>query len=200
MSTSSAKRHAFREFENPVLERLTQSDPRVSGLFWVSIGAIFLFEARSLMAFHPIEAFLTVLATLVIWTLLEYWVHRSLFHFQPKTETGRKFLYLLHEHHHVHPDQPHRNMLPLTVTIPIGALLWTLTISLLPYEFSCLVVGVIALGYISYDTVHYFTHRKGPWLPFNLRRHHMLHHYHSEKVNFGILTGFWDRVFGTYKQ
>ena len=31
-----------------------------------------------------------------------------------------------------------------------------------------------------------------------LKRHHLAHHFHSERGNFGITSLFWDRVFGTH--
>ena len=47
--------------------------------------------------------------------------------------------------------------------------------------------------------VHHATHHgkiePGHWL-YPSRVRHMAHHY-RENINFGVTTGFWDRVFGT---
>jgi sterol desaturase/sphingolipid hydroxylase (fatty acid hydroxylase superfamily) len=55
------------------------------------------------------------------------------------------------------------------------------------------------LGYAAYMFVHHATHhfsiRPGDWL-YAARVRHMAHHYHDH-ANFGVSTGFWDRVFGT---
>jgi sterol desaturase/sphingolipid hydroxylase (fatty acid hydroxylase superfamily) len=64
---------------------------------------------------------------------------------------------------------------------------------------SSLTTGVLA-GYVGYMLVHhaahYWTVSPGSWLN-QARRHHALHHYHSETFNFGITTSIWDHVFGT---
>ncbi len=55
------------------------------------------------------------------------------------------------------------------------------------------------IGYAAYMIVHHATHHwriePGHWL-YAARVRHMAHHYHDE-ANFGIVTGFWDWVFGT---
>ena len=55
------------------------------------------------------------------------------------------------------------------------------------------------LGYAGYMFVHHATHHwkiePGDWL-YEARVRHMSHHYH-DSANFGVSTGFWDRVFGT---
>jgi sterol desaturase/sphingolipid hydroxylase (fatty acid hydroxylase superfamily) len=55
------------------------------------------------------------------------------------------------------------------------------------------------LGYAAYMFVHHATHhfaiQPGDW-PYQARVRHMAHHYH-DNANFGVSTGFWDRVFNT---
>ena len=55
------------------------------------------------------------------------------------------------------------------------------------------------LGYAVYMFVHHATHhlaiQPGDWL-YKGRLRHMAHHYH-DNANFGVSTGFWDRVFNT---
>ncbi len=55
------------------------------------------------------------------------------------------------------------------------------------------------LGYAGYMFVHHAAHHMriepGHWL-YRARLRHMAHHY-RDSANFGVITGFWDRVFGT---
>jgi sterol desaturase/sphingolipid hydroxylase (fatty acid hydroxylase superfamily) len=57
----------------------------------------------------------------------------------------------------------------------------------------------VLLGYAAYMLVHHATHHwpigPGDWL-YEARVRHLAHHY-REDSEFGIVTGFWDGVFGT---
>ena len=56
-----------------------------------------------------------------------------------------------------------------------------------------------AIGYAAYEYVHYACHQ----LPVTsrigryIRRHHGIHHYRDETVNFGVTSPLWDYIFGT---
>jgi len=55
-------------------------------------------------------------------------------------------------------------------------------------------------GYLCYVTVHHLNHHANPRHDTYLywaKRRHALHHYCGETNNFGIITDFWDRLFGT---
>ncbi|MBP6732676.1 MAG: sterol desaturase family protein, partial [Chitinophagales bacterium] len=63
------------------------------------------------------------------------------------------------------------------------------------------IVGFIGM-YFLYETTHFRFHSKEPVAkPFIiLRKHHFYHHFHNPKMNHGVTTRFWDRVFGTFKR
>ncbi|MBK7504004.1 MAG: sterol desaturase family protein [Bacteroidetes bacterium] len=52
-----------------------------------------------------------------------------------------------------------------------------------------------------YESTHFRYHSAEPLVkPFILlRKHHFYHHFHNPKVNHGVTTRFWDRVFGTFE-
>ena len=55
------------------------------------------------------------------------------------------------------------------------------------------------ISYAACMVVHHATHHwpieAGDWL-YEARLRHLSHHYHND-VNFGVVTGVWDRVFRT---
>lgn len=133
------------------------------------------------------------LAGLGWWTLLEYLLHRFLFH-GPSTATGRR-----HLAHHARPRD--RKL----ATAPLASSVGGLAIHGL---FACLLFGLasglsfvagVGAGYVFYEWSHYRFHFGKPRSARGqrLRRHHMLHHYADAGSRFGVTSVFWDRVFGT---
>ncbi len=195
----NAETKAYRMFENPVMEALTHSHPVVNGVFWYGFTAVFLYLGSGFIMAQPLLALAVAVVTYLLWTLTEYCVHRFLFHYVPKGEFAKKVFYIMHHHHHDYPDEADRNMLPLSVTIPAGVVLLIGDYALVGGQIAPVVAAVYAFAYINYDLIHYLTHR--PWapIPMSWKRHHMLHHYRDADVNYGVQTGLWDKLFGTYK-
>ena len=125
------------------------------------------------------------------WTLIEYMIHRWIYHQVP-------YFRGLHEAHHAEPGAD------IGAPPMIGVVL-ILTVIYAPVTTTSFVIasglttGVLA-GYSAYMLVHHADHHWTPtptsWL-FRARHQHALHHHHSNLCNFGITTLFWDRVFGT---
>src|ERR1700747_2110210 len=40
----------------------------------------------------------------LLWTLLEYLIHRYVFHYEPKTRAGKRLHYIIHGVHHDYPN------------------------------------------------------------------------------------------------
>ena len=123
---------------------------------------------------------------LLAWTLVEYSVHRFLFHSLYRRE---------HWTHHV------------DVLAYIGVSSWktssTFAILLLLAWYTGLTsafVGAVA-GYGFYISVHYVMHRPEHWayrfMP-RLVANHDLHHRQGIEKNFGVSSPLWDHVFRTF--
>ena len=125
-----------------------------------------------------------------LWTLVEYLVHRYAYHHAP-------VLSPLHDLHHREPD----------ALIGVPSFVSTGLIIVVCYLPLALYAPVVAggftsgmlIGYAAYMFVHHATHhwkiQPGDWL-YRARVRHMGHHSRDD-INFGVSTGFWDRVFGT---
>ena len=135
-----------------------------------------------------------LLAGLLLWSLLEYWVHRLVLH-GPWLATRKD-----HALHHARPT-----MTPLTPWY--AHLLAGLAFTALIAAFSSLAVasligaGVYA-GYNWFRVVHRILHfhfeTAGRRL---LGTRFVLHEQHHERPyrHYGVTTSIWDRVFGTFE-
>jgi sterol desaturase/sphingolipid hydroxylase (fatty acid hydroxylase superfamily) len=128
----------------------------------------------------------------VVWTFVEYQLHRWVFHHAPVIKD-------MHEAHH--EDQVALIGTPTWMSLLLFALIVLLPAVLITDLAigSGLTAGLM-LGYLWYVTVHHGVHhwtaRPGTYF-FNLKRRHALHHHFDDMGNFGVITGFWDKVFGT---
>ena len=62
-------------------------------------------------------------------------------------------------------------------------------------------LGGIALGYLSYDWIHFYEHHAKPRTRLGklMRRLHSIHHYNDSEVNHGISSPLWDGLFRSYR-
>ncbi len=132
-----------------------------------------------------------VLVGAVAWTLLEYLVHRSVFHC---SSVGRR----LHQLHHDHPNDPDAERSSLSTPLlafPIGFLL----IGAAGVKDGSAIFAGLLLGYLAFIVVHYAVHRwpigRNSWL-YSAKMRHLTHH-RFENCNYGVTTSFWDIVFRT---
>ncbi len=139
------------------------------------------------------EWFAAAAAGFVLWTLLEYVLHRIALH-------RIAYLVPLHDAHHASP----LSLVGTPTWFSVATLLATI---FLP-AWWCFGVNVaggltagVMTGYWWYGVVHHIIHhgaRKPPHSYFgSLRAWHMRHHYSPKRGNFGVTTSLWDRVFGT---
>ena len=131
------------------------------------------------------------LAGLAMWTFIEYWVHRALFHHAP----------ILREMHATHHRQPELLVGAPPAILPAALVAFAFAIFGILGQATCetFLIGLLA-GYFVYSFMHYAAHhvrsRRFRYLVV-LKHWHMRHHFGPADRNFGVTTGFWDHVFGT---
>jgi len=139
------------------------------------------------------EWLIAVLAGVVLWTLMEYFIHRIALHW-------KTIFSPMHALHHGSPLAYIATPSWISVTVWIG-------IILLPTWYFAgfnradgLTVGVM-LGYWWYGVVHHFIHHHAHHLSSSyfkdLCAWHMRHHHSPKHGNFGVTFSLWDHVFGT---
>ena len=185
-------------FSNPLLERLTRTH--------ISIPLIiFSIISTGLMVYGFQHQYLTVLTApllflggLLTFTLVEYIMHRFVFHLIPKTEKQEKFAYTVHGVHHDYPKDKDRLAMPPPLSILLSVMffgLFWLFMGNLVYAF----LPGFLMGYASYLWVHFMVHAFKP--PRNFFKvlwvHHGIHHYKDPNNAFGVSSPFWDVIFRT---
>ena len=126
----------------------------------------------------------------LVWTYLEYVLHRYAYHEWPSP---------LSVGHDLHHDQPKALLgVPwyLTTVVIVG-IFYGLASVFNPAKTG-VVMASVWLGYIGYCALHHSVHHfdfKNP-LFRKLRRHHLIHHAKHTR-NWGITTTLWDRVLDT---
>ena len=134
-----------------------------------------------------------VVAGFVMWTLLEYVLHRSVLH-------KKTYFAPMHGEHHAAPLAYIGTPAWVSVFVLSACFLlpvwWWVGFNIA----DGLTVGVM-LGYWWYGIVHHVIHHhantSSPSYFNDLRAWHMRHHYSPKSGNFGVTTSLWDHVFGT---
>jgi len=164
--------------------------------FGIYLALVLLIPALMTLYAPPLLRWPIVLAGLTglaLWSLIEYAMHRYIFH-------GLEPFQSLHAEHHRRP-------LALIAT-PTWASLALITVLVwLPATLlgglwlgSGVALGVTA-GYLAYGVIHHGVHHwhaKNAWL-HQLKRQHAIHH-HDPVVNYGVTMLWWDRAFGSHKR
>ncbi|KAL8407734.1 hypothetical protein RB594_006538 [Gaeumannomyces avenae] len=142
------------------------------------------------------------LTGLGLWTVIEYVLHRFLFHldgYLPDNRFAITAHFLLHGVHHYLPMDKYRLVMPPALFSVLATPFWKLAHALFPvwHVATTIFCGGI-LGYICYDLTHYFLHfRNLPLWYKELKKYHLEHHFLDYENGFGVTSRFWDRVFGT---
>ncbi|PYO13133.1 MAG: fatty acid hydroxylase [Candidatus Rokuibacteriota bacterium] len=186
-------------FNHPFLEWFTGTRPRTLVLIFLPVSVGFVW-AGLVAGWSPRASSLLFVGGVVLWTLLEYLMHRFVFHLTPRGRLGVLFAYLIHGVHHAFPEDRRRWLMPPIVTAPVATVLFFVLRLLVGSAAPPVFAGAV-FGYLAYDLLHYASHAgalRGR-VPRYLRQHHLTHHYRMPETRFGVSSPFWDRAFGTLR-
>ncbi|KAI0601769.1 hypothetical protein F4775DRAFT_539138 [Biscogniauxia sp. FL1348] len=143
------------------------------------------------------------LSGIFLWTIIEYILHRFLFHldyYLPDNRVGITLHFLLHGVHHYLPMDKYRLVMPPTLFVVLATPFWKLAHAIFYFNWylgTAVYCGGI-FGYICYDLTHYFLHHQNlPLWYKDLKRYHLAHHFLDYELGFGVTSRFWDVVFNT---
>jgi sterol desaturase/sphingolipid hydroxylase (fatty acid hydroxylase superfamily) len=194
----SNKNESIRMFESDFMEFFSHVHPAIPLVVYLPLMTYMLYLVlmeRGIPAAIVAGLFVT---GILIWSLVEYTMHRWVFHYEPKSRWGQRLHFMLHGVHHDYPNDASRLVMPPAVSLPLAvafyALFWCFFGRYTPAPFA----GLLA-GYLFYDMLHYATHhfpmKRGVWLW--LKKYHMRHHYQNDEVGYGVTSPLWDYVLGT---
>jgi 4-hydroxysphinganine ceramide fatty acyl 2-hydroxylase len=188
-----------RMYQNPVMEILSLSGPKMMISFHIIIASSCLYKGLQISGETSALVILLLFAFgIFVWSLVEYLMHRYVFHFENDSKIANEFHYSLHGYHHEVPHDFKRLFMP-----PLPAFL------ILAIFFSCFYLFLntytwfffpgFEIGYLIYALIHYRIHRSVPKskILYKLWLHHNQHHYHTQDSAFGVSSFFWDKVFRT---
>lgn len=140
--------------------------------------------------FDVIQSIVIIVGGLFIFSFIEYFFHRWLFH---------QWVDVMIRGHGAHHDNPlGYDALPFFVPSLVYLALAFILQLVMPLGPACLLASSVALGYIIYGLTHHALHhyRFKNIMAKKLLAHHQIHHYHPE-YNFGVTSPLWDRILGT---
>ena len=185
-------------FTNPVLEKMTRTPFAFPVTFFFLLAvAVIIFFTENYYRSLPLML-LFFFSGMLSFTLIEYLMHRFVYHFPVKSERQKEIQYSIHGVHHEYPRDKDRLVMPPIISM---------TLALVFFFFFRFVLGDNGLpffagfsaGYSTYLIIHYAVHKMRP--PKNFLRywwkHHSLHHYHSVDSAFSVSFPLWDVLFGT---
>ena len=197
----SNKKETVRMFESDFMEFFSHVHPATPIFLYAPVIGYLLYAAFVHKQLPPVAVLGLFLTGILIWTLLEYIIHRYIFHYQPKTRWGKALHFVAHGVHHDYPSDPTRLVMPPVISIPLAVVFYVL----FSVSFGRLAPALAAgfgFGYVCYDTIHYATHhfamKGGIWQW--LKQYHLRHHYKDDHAGYGVSSPLWDYVFGTNRK
>ena len=197
----SNKNETVRMFRSDFLEFFSHVHPAVPLILYSPVVLWMLFIS---VAHRQVTVGMTIgffLLGVLLWTLLEYVIHRYCFHYEPRSKWGRQLHFIVHGVHHDYPQDATRLVMPPSVSIPLATIFYGL-FAVVFGRFGAAAYAGLIFGYICYDSIHYATHhfalrgRIGLWL----KQYHLRHHYKDDHAGYGVSSPLWDYVFRTTRR
>jgi len=127
----------------------------------------------------------------ITWTLLEYILHRYMFHLISRTRWINEMVFYVHGVHHQYAITT--NYVPFLQNVLFYGSGLVVVYLLMGSAAMVFYIGFI-LAVMFQVYIHNLVHEGDSGYFKKLQRHHQYHH-HDPTVNFGISTTFWDRIF-----
>lgn len=193
---------ALRVFVSSFVERgFATSHPILPGIWFgafIVYGLVVPFTNPSVGVARGLALYTS---GILLWTLIEYVLHRWVFHLKPTSPESKWRQFMMHGYHHQFPNDKMRLVAPPLMSWPLAALFAVIFRSALGPNLWWTLFGGTAAGYLAYDWIHYYTHHFRPTTALGkfLRKNHMIHHFGNPRMNHGISSPLWDFAFGTFQ-
>lgn len=187
-------------FENKFLDFFSRIHFSSVPILFVPITGYFVYKSAIMFSVNWLVVAGLFFAGYAFWTLMEYCIHRIVFHHVYTTTLGKKFHYIAHGIHHDYPNDSLRLVMPPAINLTLAVIFyWSFYAVIQDKGLTAGFFAGFVFGYMVYDLMHYASHFynfKNKWFQ-RVKRSHLLHHYRQPNSGYGLSTVFWDRVFGT---
>jgi sterol desaturase/sphingolipid hydroxylase (fatty acid hydroxylase superfamily) len=216
----SNRDESIRIFQSDTLEWLTRVHPAVPHAIYLPVIVLSLWGSHA-AGLSLTRMGLAFAAGLLLWTLVEYVIHRFMFHAAPELETEvqrivnevplgtpvfsrlrswkQRHYFLAHGVHHDFPSDARRLVMPPVTSVPLAIVFFLLFRLAFGAAFGPASFAGFVLGYLAYDTIHFLVHHTTPRsrVLLYLKKKHYRHHYGDSLRDYGVSTPLWDFLFGT---
>ncbi|XP_012221948.1 uncharacterized protein Fa2h [Linepithema humile] len=197
----------IRFFQSDILEMLSMTPWYILPIVWIPIIIYFLHTGYVLNTSTNIVIALQRISSsfvlgILIWTVMEYFVHRKVFHLKPPHNSRLLITlhFLFHGNHHKAPLDQRRLVFPPTFSVFVATIVWQIYKAIFPLTIVYLVGAGTITGYLCYDLIHYYLHngapKDGSYL-YTMKRRHNYHHFVHHNQGFGVTSELWDRLLKT---
>ncbi|XP_054002790.1 fatty acid 2-hydroxylase [Hylaeus anthracinus] len=197
----------IRLFESNLLEIISITPWYFIPIVWVPVCIYFLYSGFATITNNytgsaVFEALVSYAFGIFLWSILEYILHRKLFHFKPPA-TSKVLIslhFVIHGVHHKAPFDDRRLVFPPGAGLLVAKLLWLIYEALFSEKTIYFIAAGTTTGYICYDLIHYYLHHGSPndgTYLYTMKRNHNYHHFSHHDLGFGISSKFWDYALGT---
>ncbi|EDQ91243.1 uncharacterized protein MONBRDRAFT_15270 [Monosiga brevicollis MX1] len=195
-----SSQRTFRMFRYDFFEFFAATSWWAIPVVWLPIIAFLMWRATGTAALSQASIIVWFMGGFLLWTFLEYMLHRFLFHILfSQSHFFITFHFLLHGQHHKFPLDKGRLVFPPVAGFMMASPFYLLFRSLLSAPTADTLMAGALLGYVSYDLIHYYLHHGKPTLAYfqDLKDYHRRHHYKEPDLGYGISSKLWDYPFGT---
>lgn len=203
MNSSPKKPYpSIRLFKADWKEWTTHVHPITPLVLWVPVISYLIWRSVFVLQLNLAGIAAMAAVGLFVWTLSEYLLHRFVFHFPATSKTGQWLMYLIHGLHHADPNDPTRLVMPPVPGIALALVLYGIFGSLMGFVWVQPFFAFFLVGYLIYDYTHYAVHHFTPRTRLGklIKQHHMLHHFVTPDLRWGVSSPVWDYVFGTARE
>ncbi len=195
----SNKDETVRMFESDFLEAFSKVHWSVPLYLFIPVILYFLYRGIFIYHLTALTIIGMVIAGIFFWSFAEYFLHRYLFHFHPKSDLGKRLIWMFHGVHHDYPSDSKRLVMPPSASIPLATLFYLLFLLVLGPVLTAPFFAGFITGYLFYDITHYAIHHFNVKSKFflALKKHHTKHHYQNPDLGYGVSQKTWDYIFHT---
>src|SRR6266446_10400705 len=111
----SNKNETFRMFKSDFMEFLSHVHPATPLVLYLPVVAYMLYAAVWQSRLSILAVAGLFLFGVLVWTLLEYIIHRYVFHYEPRSRLGKQLHFVVHGVHHDYPNDAKRLVMPPAV-------------------------------------------------------------------------------------